>query len=110
MEAGDGACEVRFEARVAGRYALRVFSGQGASQPVHGSPFDAVVLPGQAASSSCVAKLEGTKVHGPGVTAAVAGEPLVVRMQARDRFDNALDGPLRGALAVTLVGGSSRRS
>ena len=50
-----GACEVRFEARVAGRYALRVFSGQGASQPVHGSPCDAVVLPGQAASSSCVA-------------------------------------------------------
>jgi hypothetical protein len=89
VEAGDGACEVRFEARVAGRYALRVFSGQGASQPVHGSPFDAVVLPGQAASSSCVAKLEGTKVHGPGVTAAVAGEPLVVRMQARDRFGNA---------------------
>ena len=89
VEAGDGGCEVRFEARVAGRYALRVFSGHGASQPVSGSPFDAVVLPGQAASSSCVARLEGTKVHGPGVTAAVAGEPLVVRMQARDRFGNA---------------------
>ena len=89
VEAGDGACEVRFEARVAGRYSLKVFSGHGASVPVSGSPFDAVVLPGQAASSSCVARLEGTKVHGPGVTAAVAGEPLVVRMQARDRFGNA---------------------
>ena len=89
VEAGDGGCEVRFQARVAGRYALKVFSGLGASQPVFGSPFDATVLPGQAASSSCVARLEGTKVRGPGVTAAVAGEPLVVRMQARDRFGNA---------------------
>ena len=87
VEAGDGACEVRFEARVAGRYALKVWSGHG-REPVAGSPFDVVVMPGQAASSSCVARLEGTKIHGPGVTAAVAGEPLVVKMQARDRFGN----------------------
>ena len=87
VEAGDGACEVRFEARVAGRYTLHVWSGY-KRDAVAGSPFDVVVLPGQAASSSCVAHLEGTQLHGPGVTAAVAGEPLVVRMQARDRFGN----------------------
>ena len=81
VEAGDGACEVRFEARVAGRYALKVWSGLG-REAVFGSPFEINVLPGQAASSSCVAKLEGAKTHfGPGVTAAVAGEPLVVKVR-----------------------------
>jgi hypothetical protein len=88
VEAGDGACEVRFEAKVAGRYALHVWSGY-KRDAVGGSPFDVNVLPGQAASSSCVAQLEGTKLAGPGVVAAVAGEPLTVRMQARDRFGNA---------------------
>jgi filamin len=87
VEAGNGACEVRFEARVAGRYTLHVWSGY-KRDAVAGSPFDVVVLPGQAASSSCVAHLEGTQLHGPGVTAAIAGEPLTVRMQARDRFGN----------------------
>jgi hypothetical protein len=87
VEAGDGACDVRFEARVAGRYTLHVWSGY-ARDAVVGSPFDVTVLPGQAASSSCVAHLEGTQMHGPGVTAAIAGEALTVRMQARDRFGN----------------------
>ena len=63
---GDGGSRRRrvrsaLRARVAGRYSLKVFSGHGASVPVSGSPFDAVVLPGQAASSSCVARLEGTR-------------------------------------------------
>jgi len=58
-----------------------VWSGLG-REAVFGSPFEINVLPGQAASSSCVAKLEGAKTHfGPGVTAAVAGEPLVVKVR-----------------------------
>ena len=103
VEAGDGACEVRFEARVAGRYSLHVYSGY-RRDAVAGSPFDVVVLPGQAASSSCVAHLEGTQLHGPGVTAAIAGEALTVRMQARDRFGNATAWKRWQTLAVSASG------
>ena len=91
VESGDGGCEIRFEAKVAGRYALHVWSGY-KRDAVAGSPFDVIVLPGQASASSCVAQLVGTHTHavgGPGVVAAVAGETLSVRMQARDRFGNA---------------------
>ena len=90
VESGDGGCEIRFEAKVAGRYALHAWSGY-KRDAVAGSPFDVVVLPGQASASSCVAQLVGTThaVGGPGVVAAVAGETLSVRMQARDRFGNA---------------------
>ena len=91
VESGDGGCEIRFEAKVAGRYALHVWSGY-KRDAVAGAPFDVVVLPGQASASSCVAQLVGTHTHavgGPGVVAAVAGETLSVRMQARDRFGNA---------------------
>ena len=90
VESGDGGCEIRFEAKAAGRYALHAWSGY-KRDAVAGSPFDVVVLPGQASASSCVAQLVGTThaVGGPGVVAAVAGETLSVRMQARDRFGNA---------------------
>ena len=66
--------------------------------------FDVAVLPGQAASSSCVAQLEGTQVYGPGVTAAIAGEALTVRMQARDRFGNATAWKRWQTLAVSASG------
>ena len=103
VEAGDGACEIRFEARVAGRYSLHVYSGF-RRDAVAKSPFDVAVLPGQAASSSCVAQLEGTQVYGPGVTAAIAGEALTVRMQARDRFGNATAWKRWQTLAVSASG------
>ena len=43
VEAGDGACEIRFEARVAGRYSLHVYSGF-RRDAVAKSPFDVAVL------------------------------------------------------------------
>ena len=108
VEAGDGACEVRFEARVAGRYSLKVFSGHGASVPVSGSPFDAVVLPGQAASSSCVARLEGTKVHGPGVTAASRRAAGRAHAGARPPARHRLGGGRRSRWRRPTAGGDVR--
>jgi filamin len=52
----------------------------------------------------CVAHLEGTQLHGPGVTAAIAGEALTVRMQARDRFGNATAWKRWQTLAVSASG------
>ena len=87
VETGDGGAEIRFEAKIAGKYALRVYSGYARDRSAY-RPFDVIVLPGQASASSCVAELEGTRAHGPGVVAAIAGESLTVRMRARDRFGN----------------------
>jgi hypothetical protein len=64
-----------------------VYSGYARDRSAY-RPFDVIVLPGQASASSCVAELEGTRAHGPGVVAAIAGESLTVRMRARDRFGN----------------------
>ena len=58
VEAGDGSCDVRFEARVAGRYTLYVWSGY-KRDPVKGAPIEVRVSPGQAAAAHCIATVEG---------------------------------------------------
>ena len=102
VEAGDGSCDVRFEARVAGRYTLYVWSGY-KRDPVKGAPIEVRVSPGQAAAAHCVATVEGahddqgfiSSNTNSGITPNVgqinarAGDLLTIKMHARDRFGNA---------------------
>ena len=110
VEAGDGSCDVRFEARVAGRYTLYVWSGY-KRDPVKGAPIEVRVSPGQAAAAHCIATVEGAHDEGfyssnssTGVVSsntqsnvtqnvgqinARAGDLLTIKMHARDRFGNA---------------------
>ena len=102
VEAGDGSCDVRFEARVAGRYTLYVWSGY-KRDPVKGAPIEVRVSPGQAAAAHCVATVEGAHddqgfissntnssiTPNVGQINARAGDFLTIKMHARDRFGNA---------------------
>eukprot|EP00854_Cymbomonas_tetramitiformis_P001872 gene1872-2542_t len=95
VDLGDGSCEVRFEAEVAGQYLLHVIGGE-SKELLPGSPFFVNVLSVMPSSETSTVSIVGGVVVGgsdesPDVIEAIAGKELSIEVDALDKFGNSTE-------------------